>query len=157
MSRALDAVGDELGDDARPRYLMGAGAPVDFLLAVERGIDMFDSVLPTRVARNGQAWTSLGKVNLRNAQHVDDPASLDPECACETCRTFSRAYLAHLFRAEELLAYRLTSLHNLTYTLSLMRRIRTALGDGTFAELRESVLSRYPMPPEAEPDDQIER
>ena len=146
MSRALESVAEALADDPRPRYLMGAGSPVDFIFAVERGIDLFDSVLPTRVARNGQAWTSQGKVNLRNARHVDDPAALDPECDCETCRTFSRAYLAHLFRAEELLAYRLTSLHNLTYTLGLMRRIRNALGDGSFTELREAVFSRYPVP-----------
>lgn len=148
MSRALDVVADALADDTRPRYLMGAGAPVDFLLAVERGIDMFDSVLPTRVARNGQAWTSEGKVNLRNSRHADDAGPLDRECGCETCSTFSRAYLSHLFRAEELLAYRLTSLHNLTYTLSLMRRIRTALADGSFAVLRDAVLGRYPMAPD---------
>ena len=145
MAGALDVVSETLADDPRPRYLMGAGAPVDFFIAVQRGIDLFDSVLPTRVARNGQAWTSEGRINLRNAAHVDDPGALDRECGCETCRVFSRAYLAHLFRAEELLAYRLTSLHNLTYTFDLMRRIRVALADGSFEDLRDAVSARFPV------------
>jgi len=136
-------VAETLGDDARARYLMGVGSPLDFFAAVERGIDLFDCVLPTRVARNGQLWTSAGRLNLRNARFVDDAAALDPECRCETCRDYSRAYLAHLFRAEELLAYRLASVHNVTYTLDLMQRIRAALADGSFASLRESVAGHY--------------
>jgi queuine tRNA-ribosyltransferase len=122
---------------------MGVGSPLDFFAAVERGIDLFDCVLPTRVARNGQAWTSQGRFNLRNARFLDDPAPLDRTCACEACANHSRAYLAHLFRAEELLAYRLTSVHNVTYTLDLMRRIRSALADGSFASLRDTVTERY--------------
>jgi queuine tRNA-ribosyltransferase len=144
MAATLDVVGAALGDDPRPRYLMGVGSPVDFFTAVERGIDLFDSVLPTRVARNGQLWTSAGRLNLRNARFVDDPAPVDLECGCETCRTFSRAYLAHLVRAEELLAYRLASLHNVTYTLDLMRRLRDALATGAFDDLRVAVASHYP-------------
>ncbi len=128
--------------DARVRYLMGVGSPVDFFTGVERGIDLFDCVLPTRVARNGQLWTSGGKLNLRNARFPDDPSPVDAACSCETCRNHSRAYLAHLFRAEELLAYRLASLHNVTYTLDLMRRIRGALADGTFGSLRDVVTER---------------
>ena len=143
MAHTLDVVADELGGDRRVRYLMGVGSPLDFFLAVERGVDLFDSVLPTRVARNGQLWTTQGKLNLRNARHQDDPSPVDETCPCETCRTFSRAYLAHLFRAEELLAYRLASIHNVTYTLDLLRRIRTSLSDGSFAALRESVAERY--------------
>jgi queuine tRNA-ribosyltransferase len=143
MGATLDAVGDALGDDPRVRYLMGVGSPLDFFAAVERGIDLFDCVLPTRVARTGQAWTSQGRFNLRNARFLDDPAPLDPACACEACTNHSRAYLAHLFRAEELLAYRLTSVHNVTYTLDLMRRIRSALADGSFASLRDSVTMHY--------------
>ena len=146
MAAALDVVAEELSDDPRPRYLMGAGAPADFFIAVERGIDLFDSVLPTRVARNGQAWTSEGRINLRNARLLDDVGRLDPECECETCRTFTRAYLAHLFRAEELLAYRLISLHNLTYTLGLTRRLRSALADGSFGRLRDDIVARFPTP-----------
>jgi queuine tRNA-ribosyltransferase len=144
MAATLDVVAAALGDDPRPRYLMGVGSPVDFFTAVERGIDLFDSVLPTRVARNGQLWTSAGRLNLRNARFVDDPAPVDLECGCETCRTFSRAYLAHLFRADELLAYRLASVHNVTYTLDLMRRLRDALATGAFDDLRVAVTSHYP-------------
>jgi queuine tRNA-ribosyltransferase len=136
-------VADALDDDPRVRYLMGVGSPLDFFTAVERGIDLFDCVLPTRVARNGQAWTSEGRLNLRNARFLDDPAALDPACGCEACRNHSRAYLAHLFRAEELLAYRLTSVHNVTYTLDLMRRIRGALADGSFASLQDTVSARW--------------
>ena len=138
MIATLDVVADALGDDPRVRYLMGVGSPLDFFTAVERGIDLFDCVLPTRVARNGQAWTSEGRINLRNARFLDDPGPLDPACGCETCRNHARAYLAHLFRAEELLAYRLASVHNLTYTLDLMRRIRGALADGSFASLQDT-------------------
>ncbi len=143
MRDSLDATADALGDDPRVRYLMGVGAPPDFFTAVVRGIDLFDCVLPTRVARNGQFWTTDGKLNLRNAVHLDDPGAIDPDCPCETCRDYSRAYLAHLFRARELLAYRLASVHNLTYTLRLMRSIRGALADGSFASLRDAVAAKY--------------
>ena len=143
MTRTLEVVAEVLGSDPRVRYLMGVGAPPDFFLAVERGIDLFDCVLPTRVARNGQLWTSVGRLNLRNARFLDDPDPPDPQCRCETCRNHSRAYLAHLFRAEELLAYRLSSLHNVTYTQDLMRRIRRALDDGSFDALREAVTAQY--------------
>ncbi len=143
MAETLDVVADALGDDPRARYLMGVGSPLDFFAGVERGIDLFDCVLPTRVARNGQLWTREGRINMRNARFVDDRAPVDAGCSCETCRTFSRAYLAHLFRAEELLAYRLASLHNVTYTLDLMRMIRAALADGSFESLRATVAGHY--------------
>jgi queuine tRNA-ribosyltransferase len=143
MAATLEVVAETLGDDPRVRYLMGVGSPLDFFTAAERGIDLFDCVLPTRVARTGQLWTSEGKLNLRNARFMDDPGPIDPACACEACRVHSRAYVAHLFRADELLAYRLASLHNVTYTLDLMRRIRGALGDGSFASLRETVATQY--------------
>jgi queuine tRNA-ribosyltransferase len=147
MAATLEVVADALGDDVRVRYLMGVGAPDDFFSAVERGIDLFDCVLPTRVARNGQVWTDAGRLNLRNARFLDDPGPIDPACACEACRNHSRAYLAHLFRAEELLAYRLASVHNVTYTLDLMRRIRGALADGSFASLRDTVAAQYARAP----------
>jgi queuine tRNA-ribosyltransferase len=146
MAATLDVVAETLADDPRVRYLMGVGAPPDFFTAVERGIDLFDCVLPTRVARNGQLWTSEGRLNLRNARFLDDPGPIDPECGCEACRNHSRAYVAHLFRAEELLAYRLSSVHNVTYTLDLMRRIRGALADGSFASLREVVAAQFRAP-----------
>ncbi len=143
MAATLDVVADALGDDPRPRYLMGVGSPADFFTAVERGIDLFDCVLPTRVARTGQVWTDAGRLNLRNAALQDDPGPIDPDCACEACRNHSRAYLAHLFRARELLAYRLATVHNVTWTLELMRRLRASLADGTFAELRHRIVGSF--------------
>ena len=143
MAATLDVVAEALGDDPRPRYLMGVGSPADFFVAVERGIDLFDCVLPTRVARTGQVWTDAGRLNLRNAAFLDDPAPIDEACACEACRTFTRAYLAHLFRARELLGYRLATLHNVTWTLELMRRLRASLADGTFAGLRDRTVRAF--------------
>jgi len=131
---ALDVVIPLLDDDPRPRYLMGLGSPADLLEAVRLGVDLFDSVLPARVARNAQLWIPGGKLNLRNATFLDDPRPVQEDCPCRLCRTFSRAYLAHLFRARELLAYRLATCHNLTFTLDFMGRIRTALRTGTFPE-----------------------
>jgi queuine tRNA-ribosyltransferase len=152
MAATLDAVADALGDDPRPRYLMGVGSPVDFFVAVERGIDLFDCVLPTRVARTGQVWTDAGRLNLRNAAFQDDAGPIDAACGCEACRNHSRAYLAHLFRARELLAYRLATVHNVTWTLDLMRRLRASLADGTFETLRRTIeagFAREPAPPDA--------
>ncbi|PZR61531.1 MAG: tRNA guanosine(34) transglycosylase Tgt [Chloroflexi bacterium] len=143
MAAALDTVAEALEGDTRVCYLMGVGAPPDFFTAIECGVDLFDCVLPTRVARNGQLWTGGGKLNLRNARFLDDPGPIDPACRCETCRDYSRAYVAHLFRAEELLAYRLASVHNLTYTLDLMRAIRGALDDGSFESLRGAIDAHY--------------
>ena len=143
MASTLDVVADALGGDPRPRYLMGVGAPPDFFLAVERGVDLFDCVLPTRVARTGQAWTDAGRLNLRNAAFLDDPRPIDETCRCEACRNHSRAYLAHLFRARELLAYRLATVHNVTWTLELMRRLRASLADGSFSKLRARVAAAF--------------
>jgi queuine tRNA-ribosyltransferase len=128
----LDVVVGRLTDDPRPRYLMGLGSPADLLEAVHRGVDLFDSVLPARVARNGQMWIPGGRLNMRNQRHLDDPAPVQDDCPCLACRRFSRAYLAHLFRANELLAYRLATCHNLTFTLDFMARIRAAIRAGTF-------------------------
>jgi queuine tRNA-ribosyltransferase len=126
----LDLAVPLLADDPRPRYLMGLGSPADLLEAVHRGVDLFDSVLPARVARNGQLWIPGGRLNIRNQRHLDDPAPVQDDCPCQLCRRFSRAYLAHLFRADELLAYRLATCHNLTFTLDFMTRIRTAIRAG---------------------------
>ena len=143
MAATLSVVAEALGDDPRPRYLMGVGSPMDFFTAVEHGVDLFDCVLPTRVARTGQVWTDAGRLNLRNAALQDDPGPLDPGCACEACRNHSRAYLAHLFRARELLAYRLATVHNVTWTLELMRRLRASLRDGSFDDLRAGVATAF--------------
>jgi queuine tRNA-ribosyltransferase len=129
---ALNVVAGRLAEDSRPRYLMGLGSPADLLEAVHRGVDLFDSVLPARVARNGQLWIPGGRLNMRNQRHLDDPAPVQHDCPCLCCRRFSRAYLAHLFRANELLAYRLATCHNLTFTLDFMARIRAAIRAGTF-------------------------
>jgi queuine tRNA-ribosyltransferase len=146
MASTLDVVAATLGDDRRPRYLMGVGSPPDFFTAVERGIDLFDCVLPTRVARTGQVWTDAGRLNLRNAAMLDDPGPIDPACSCEACRTVSRGYLAHLFRARELLGYRLATLHNVTWTLELMRRLRASLADRSFESLRDAVAVAFARP-----------
>jgi queuine tRNA-ribosyltransferase len=127
----------------RPRYLMGVGKPTDLIEAVGRGVDLFDCVLPTRNARNGQAFTPDGPLTIGNARFTRDPAPLDAECPCEACRRFSRAYLRHLFGARELLAYRLLSLHNVTFYLGLMRRMREAVAGGEFAAFRARFLARY--------------
>ena len=138
---ALDVAVPLLEDDPRPRYLMGLGSPADLLDAVHRGVDLFDSVLPARVARNGQLWVPGGRMNLHNARYLDDAQPVQADCPCILCRTFSRAYLAHLFRAKELLAYRLATCHNLTFTLDFMARIRTAIRSGTLpAELPDLAL-----------------
>jgi queuine tRNA-ribosyltransferase len=121
----------------RPRYLMGVGTPEDIVQAVAAGIDMFDCVMPTRNARNGWLFTRRGDVKIKNARHRDDTAPLDPECACYTCRNFSRAYLHHLHRANEILGARLNTVHNLHYYLELMAGLRAAIEGGTLAAFRE--------------------
>jgi queuine tRNA-ribosyltransferase len=142
----LDVVVPLINDDPRPRYLMGLGSPADLLDAVDAGIDMFDSVLPSRIARNGTVWTPEGRLNLRNSRFLDDPAPLQEGCRCRACRSFSRAYLAHLLRAEELLFYRLATLHNLTYLADFMARIRQALAQGKFPKLRAELAMPEPPP-----------
>jgi queuine tRNA-ribosyltransferase len=139
---AIDIAVAELVDDPRPRYLMGLGSPADLLEAVHRGVDLFDSVLPARVARNGQLWVPGGRLNLRNQRFLDDPEPVQADCPCLLCRSFSRAYLAHLLRANELLAYRLATCHNLTFTLDFMARIRTAIRAGTFPAVMPELQSR---------------
>ena len=129
---ALDIAIPLLAGDPRPRYLMGLGSPADLLEAVHRGVDLFDSVLPARVARNGQLWVPGGRLNIRNQRFLDDPEPVQANCPCLLCQRFSRAYLAHLFRARELLGYRLATCHNLTFTLDFMARIRAAIRSGTF-------------------------
>ena len=130
---ALDVTVPLLANDPRPRYLMGLGSPADLLDAVDAGVDMFDSVLPARVARNGTLWVPEGRLNLRNTRFLDDDRPIQEGCRCRACRTFTRAYLAHLVRADELLFYRLATCHNLTFVLDFMAGIRDALAQGRFA------------------------
>ncbi|MFW5925602.1 MAG: tRNA guanosine(34) transglycosylase Tgt [Myxococcota bacterium] len=132
MHELLEAVAPRMPAD-RPRYLMGVGTPTDLIAAVGAGVDLFDCVLPTRNARNGQALTWSGRVNLRQARHRDDQAPLDARCDCDTCRTHSRAYLRHLFKAGEMLGPRLVSLHNLWFYGALMRSARRAIEEARYA------------------------
>ncbi len=120
--------------DDKPRYLMGVGKPSDLVGAVLRGVDMFDCVLPSRSGRTGQALTRFGAVNIKNARHVDDQRSLDPDCTCPTCRNYSRAYLHHVFKAKEIISSMLLTWHNLHYYQELMQGIRDAIEAGTLAD-----------------------
>jgi queuine tRNA-ribosyltransferase len=133
---------DFLPED-KPHYLMGVGAPEDIVEGVARGIDIFDSALPTRVARNGALFTWAGRVNIRNATYSQLETPVDPDCDCYTCRSFSAAYLHHLFNAQELLAYRLATIHNLTFINLLMDKIKSAIKDGNFTSFREDFLKTY--------------
>jgi len=127
----------------KPRYLMGVGSPEDIIEGVARGIDIFDSALPTRVARNGAFFTWQGRHNIRNSTYAQMEQPIDPGCECYTCRTFSAAYLHHLFDCEELLAYRLATIHNLNFFSNLIQKIRGAILSGTFSSFRDNFLASY--------------
>lgn len=127
----------------KPRHLLGVGSPEDLFEGVARGIDLFDCVLPTRIARNGAVFTRQGRLNLRNAQYAEDPRPIEEGCACYACQHFSRAYLRHLFTVKEILGLRLTTIHNLHFVLHLMRRIRASILDGTFTAFKEKFLASY--------------
>lgn len=128
--------------DLKPRYLMGVGTPEDLVEGVKLGVDMFDCVMPTRNARNGMLFTSTGSIQIKNGCHAEDPQPIERECTCYTCRRFSRAYLRHLFLSRELLAYRLNTLHNLHYYLTLMDEMRKAIENGEFEDWRRGFYSR---------------
>ncbi len=129
--------------EEKPRYLMGVGSPEDLLECVSYGIDMFDCALPTRIARNGAFLTRNGRLNISNSRFKDQSAPVDPYCNCYTCRTFSAAYLHHLFKCDELLAYRLATIHNLHFILDLMSAMHLAIQEGIFAEFKENFLANY--------------
>lgn len=132
-------------DEEKPRYLMGVGKPIDLVESVERGIDLFDCVLPTRVGRNGTAFTSLGKINLRNSKFAPDNQPIDEECNCYACRNFSRGYIRHLLYVREMLASRLVSLHNIYFYANLMNKMRCAIRAGSFKEFKRSFLESYEL------------
>ena len=142
MFATLDFAPGQLPENA-PRYLMGVGKPDDLVGAVERGVDMFDCVLPTRSGRNGQAFTWAGPLNLRNAQHAEDTGPLDPRCACPTCASYSRAYLHHLQKAGEILGAMLVTEHNLSFYQQLMQAMREAIGDGGFGSFANDFRRGY--------------
>jgi queuine tRNA-ribosyltransferase len=137
----LELLADRLPPE-RPHYLMGVGYPHDIVEAVERGIDLFDCVMPTRHARNGHLFTAQGSINIRNAAYQDDTGPIDPSCSCGTCRRYSRAYLRHLDRCGEILGVRLATLHNLHFYLDLMRRIREAIQDRRLGELAARIRAQ---------------
>ncbi len=134
--QVADEIAAELPAD-KPRYLMGVGTPRDLVESIDRGVDMFDCVLPTRNARNGHLFTSLGTIRIRNGVHRDSTAPLDPNCGCYTCTNYSRAYLHHLDKTNEILGSRLNTIHNLAYYLEVMRRARAAIVAGTWEAFRD--------------------
>jgi queuine tRNA-ribosyltransferase len=137
------ALSTDLLPEDKPRYLMGVGTPEDLWEAVGLGIDQFDCVLPTRNGRNGQLFTSTGKLNIKNAPYREDFAPPDSECDCDLCARYSRAYLHHLFRAGELSALRLASLHNVAFLIKLMRKIRQSITQGTFLKDKQKFFAAY--------------
>jgi queuine tRNA-ribosyltransferase len=155
VGEPVDVMYDVVGHTApqlpadRPRYLMGTGMPDDLIECVARGVDMFDCVLPTRNARNGQLLTQHGVLVIKNAQYAADQRAPDPDCTCYTCRHFSRAYLRHLYMAGEMTAATLMSVHNLYFYLDLMRRIRDAIGFGLFEKLRVEFLQTFSRRPQS--------
>jgi len=142
MNAAVEAAIPHL-PDGKPRYLMGLGTPVEMLNCIERGVDMFDCVWPTRVARNGQAMTNGGKVNIKNNEHRASDKPLDENCDCMVCKKYSRAYLSHLYRAGELTSHRLLSVHNIRFLTQTMERVRQAISEGNFKEVKEEIIKKY--------------
>ncbi len=142
MLAMLDALAPHLPVD-KPHYVMGVGTPDDLIEGIDRGIDMFDCVMPSRNARNGTLFTDDGKINIKNLKHFDDPRPIMEDCSCYTCRNFSRAYLRHLFMSKEILSARLNTLHNLHYYCALMQRCRDALDAGQWPAFRDAFLQRY--------------
>ena len=127
----------------KPRYLMGVGTPLDLIISIDSGVDMFDCVMPTRVARNGTLYTWQGKVSIKRQEYKEDPGPLDPECDCYTCKNYSRAYLRHLFLSGEILGSRLNTIHNLHFYMSVMAKARKALDEGTWEAYRDDCLTRF--------------
>jgi queuine tRNA-ribosyltransferase len=127
----------------KPRYLMGVGTPLDLILSIDAGIDMFDCVMPTRVARNGTLYTWSGKVSIKRNEYKEDSSALDPECDCYTCKNYSKAYLRHLFLSGEILGSRLNTIHNLHFYMTVMSRAREAIEQGRWQEYRDFCLSRF--------------
>ena len=142
MVKIIDQLNPILPQE-KPRYLMGVGTPLDILYGIENGVDMFDCVLPTRNARNGTLYTSEGKINVKRKEYAEDESPLDPNCNCYTCRTFTKSYLRHLFVSQEILSFRLNSLHNLTFFLDLVRGARKAIIEGTYKEYKARFEKAY--------------
>jgi len=145
MHELLKIIGPRMPEN-KPRYLMGVGTPLDLIIAVDQGLDMFDCVMPTRVARNGFLFTWRGIIRIKQAQYKEDPSSLDPDCTCYTCRNYSLAYLRHLFMTGEILSSRLNTIHNLHFYLDLMKRVRMAIEDGSWPQFRDQCITQFVSP-----------
>jgi queuine tRNA-ribosyltransferase len=142
MYKALDYCLPHLDKD-KPRYLMGVGTPEDILEGVERGVDMFDCVLPTRIARNGTVFTFGGKVNLNNAKHTMDKGPIEKGCDCYACKNYSRSYIKHLLTVDEIFGIRLTTIHNIRFMMRFMEEIRASIKNGNFLKFKKSFLKIY--------------
>jgi len=142
MQKMIEATVPHL-DENKPRYLMGVGTPEDLLECVDRGIDMFDCVHPTRIARHGTFWTLDGRENLKNKKFELDKNPLQPKCQCETCKTYSRSYIRHLITEQEILGLKLITVHNLHFLLELMSKIQTNIEKGTFKKFKNSFLKKF--------------
>ncbi|HMP67199.1 MAG TPA: tRNA guanosine(34) transglycosylase Tgt [Candidatus Paceibacterota bacterium] len=142
MSNAVKWVNEILPTE-KPRHLLGIGEPEDLFMAIENGCDLFDCVAPTRIARSGQVYTFSGKINLKNSEYQDDYSAIDSDCKCDTCKKYTRAYLAHLFRADEMLGATLASIHNLYFIINLVKKIRAEIIDGDLDKFKENFLTKY--------------
>lgn len=142
MHELVEQVGHQMPAD-KPRYLMGVGTPLDLILSIDAGIDMFDCVMPTRVARNGTLYTWQGKISIKRSEYKEDPTPLDPECDCYTCTNYSKAYLRHTFIAGEIISSRLNTIHNLHFYLQVVKRARQAILDGTWESYRDDCIRRF--------------
>lgn len=142
MTTAVQWV-NEILPEGKPRHLLGIGEPEDLIMGVENGVDLFDCVAPTRMARNGGLYTSTGKINITNSKFIRDFSTIDAECKCYTCKNYTKAYISHLFRANEMLAATLASIHNLYFLIHLVDSMRNAIEQGNFMEYKEEFLRRY--------------
>ena len=142
MHELVQVIGPQMPSH-KPRYLMGVGTPLDLILMIDAGMDMFDCVMPTRVARNGNLFTWQGKVSIKRTEYKNDPSPLDPDCSCYTCRNYSKAYLRHLFLSGEILSARLNTFHNLHFYLDLMKKCRQAIREQRWSEFRDFCLTRF--------------
>ena len=142
MQRILNAIGPKMPEN-KPRYLMGVGKPEDIIRAVQKGVDMFDCVMPTRNARNGHLFTSAGIIRIRNSAYKDDLNPLDPECDCYTCSNFSRSYLHHLEKCKEMLGPQLNTIHNLRFYQNLMSQIRGAIAEGNLDSFANNYFEKH--------------
>ncbi|HIP33531.1 MAG TPA: tRNA-guanine transglycosylase, partial [Bacteroidia bacterium] len=142
MDKSVRVVNEKLPEN-KPRHLLGIGEPIDFFMGIENGVDFFDCVAPTRMARHGTLHTENGRLNIKKVQYRDDMSPIEKTCECYTCKNYSRAYVSHLLREGEMLGMTLTSIHNLHFVVNLVRRIRQSILDDTFFEFKKTFLKNY--------------